>query len=411
MLVRRKLLLLTALFAPLSSLAADPEPAPPAKPKPLALPAPAKAKPAAPKMAAVTGDPFNASGFGLPSVRIRDLARVESVRSNQLVGYGLVVGLNGTGDSASSPYTIQSVVAMLQRFHVQVDPRVLKTRNVAAVMLTADLPAFAKSGSKLDITVSSVGDAASLQGGTLLQTPLLGADEKAYAVAQGSVLVGGFAAGGGGASATKNHPTAGRVSGGATVEREVPTQLADADGSVRINLGQPDFDNATRIANAINVRLGDGAAVAMDSATVRVTPPAGETDPVKLIAEVGNFTFQPSVPAKIVLNERTGTVVIGGSVRLAPVAVAHGALSVEINTDLIVSQPSAFAKTGETVIAPQVGVKAGEDRASLIELKPGATLAELVRALNALRATPRDIIAIILAIKNAGGLFAEVEVQ
>ena len=407
--LRRNLLLLTALLAPLSGRAADP--APPAKPKPIVVPAPAKPKPATAKTAVASGDPFGASGFGVPSVRIRDVARVESVRSNQLVGYGLVVGLNGTGDSATSPFTIQSVVAMLQRFGVAVDPKALKTRNVAAVMLTADLPAFAKNGSKLDITVSSVGDSSSLQGGTLLQTPLLGADDAVYAVAQGSVLVGGFAAGGGGASATKNHPTAGRVSGGATVEREVPTKLADADGSMRINLGQPDFDNATRIASAINVRLGAGAAVALDSATIRVVPPAGETDPVRLIAEVGNFLFQPSVPAKIVLNERTGTVVIGGSVRLAPVAVAHGALSVEISTDLIVSQPNAFAKTGETVVAPQTGVKAEENRASLIELRPGATLAELVRALNALRATPRDIIAIILAIKNAGGLFAEVEVQ
>ncbi len=369
----------------------------------------AKARPAAP---ATPSPELSPSGFGIPTVRVRDIARVESVRPNQLVGYGLIVGLNGTGDSQQSPFTVQSVVAMLQRFGIAVDPKVLRTRNVAAVLVTAELPAFAKNGSRLDVTVSSVGDATSLQGGTLLQTPLLGADEQAYAVAQGSALVGGFTAGSGGNQATKNHPTAGRVAGGALVEKEVPTSLADSDGSVRINLSDPDFDNATRIAAAVNTRLGAGAATALDAATVRVQPPASFAgEPVRLIAEIGACSVQPVQAARVVVNERTGTVIIGGSVRLAPVAVAHGALSVEISSETLISQPNPLSQNGNTVIAPQTGVAVEENRASLVVLRPGATLAELVRALNALRATPRDIIAILLAIKNAGGLYAEVEVQ
>lgn len=350
-------------------------------------------------------------GFPIPTIRIRDMARVESVRSNQLVGYGLVVGLNGTGDTQQSPFTIQAVVAMLQRFGVTVDPKILRTKNVATVMITAEIAAFAKKGSKLDVTVSSVGDASSLQGGVLIQTPLLGADDNVYAVVQGGLSIGGFSAGGGGNSATKNHPTSGRVPLGADVEREIPTKLTETDGSVRINLALPDFENAIKVAEAVNEKLGAGAAKAIDSATIRVQPPASYDDPVRLIADVGALMVQPSVPARVVLNERTGTVIIGGNVRIAPVAVAHGALTVEITSETLISQPNAFAKTGETVVTPQTSLAAGENRASLVELKPGATLAELVRALNGLRVSPRDVIAIILAIKNAGALFAEVEVQ
>lgn len=345
-------------------------------------------------------------------MRVRDVARVESVRANQLVGYGLVVGLTGTGDSQQSAFTIQSVVAMLQRFGVTVDAKKIKTKNAAAVMVTADIPAFYKNGSRMDVTISSLGDATTLQGGTLLQTPLLGADEQVYAVAQGAVSIGGFSAGGGGNSVTKNHPTTGRVPEGALVEKEIKTTLADADGSIRVNLSTPDFDNATKIAAAVNERLGAGAAVAQDSATIRVRP-SGEFvgNPVGLIAAVGEVRVQPTAPAKVVLNERTGTVIIGGSVRIAPVAVAHGSLTVEIQTDLLVSQPEALSKKGETVVVPQTGVKVTEPRGSLVELQGGATLAELVRALNALRVTPRDIIAIIQSIKEAGGLYAELELQ
>jgi flagellar P-ring protein precursor FlgI len=323
-----------------------------------------------------------------------------------------VVGLDGSGDGSQSPFTLQSVVAMLQRFGVAVDARRLKTKNAAAVMVTADIPAFAKSGSKMDVTVSSLGDATSLQGGVLLQTPLLGADEEVYAVAQGSVSIGGFSVGGGGTSVTKNHPTAGRVPEGALVEREIKTSLEEADGSLRINLSSPDFDNASRVAAAVNADLGDGSAAAEDAATVRVRPPSRfEGNTVGLIAEIGELHLQPATPSKVVLNERTGTVIIGGNVRIAPVAIAHGSLTVEIQTDLNVSQPAPLTPGGSTVVTPQTGVRVNEAHAAVMEFHPGTTLAELVRALNALQVTPRDIVAIIQAIKDAGALYAELELQ
>ena len=351
--------------------------------------------------------------YSAPTVRVRDIARVQSVRSNQLVGYGLVVGLDGTGDSAQSPFTLQSVVAMLQRFGVAVDAKGLKTKNAAAVMVTLEIPAFAKNGSKLDVTVSSLGDAAALQGGTLLQTPLLGADDQVYAIAQGSVSIGGFSAGGGGggSSVTKNHPTTGRVPEGALVEREINTRIAEADGSLRINLNDADFDNASRVASAVNERLGAGTAVAEDAASVRVRPPGQyDGDLVRLIADLGEVRVQPSTPAKVVLNERTGTVVIGGAVRIAPVAIAHGSLTVDIQTDVEVSQPLPLSG-GSTKVVPQTGVKVNEPHAAVMEFHPGTTLAELVRALNALQVTPRDIVAIIQAIKAAGALYADLELQ
>jgi len=349
--------------------------------------------------------------YSTPSVRVRDIARVQSVRPNQLVGYGLVVGLDGSGDGSQSPFTLQSVVAMLQRFGVSVDSKRLKTKNAAAVMVTAEIPAFAKSGSKLDVTVSSLGDATSLQGGVLLQTPLLGADEQVYAVAQGSVSIGGFSAGGGGTSVTKNHPTAGRVPEGALIEREIKTSLAEADGSMRINLSNPDFDNANRVAAAVNADLGSGVALAEDAATVRVRPPSRfDGNTVALIAEIGELHLQPATPSKVVLNERTGTVIIGGNVRIAPVAIAHGSLTVEIQTDLNVSQPAPLTG-GTTAVTPQTGVRVNEQHAAVMEFHPGTTLAELVRALNALQVTPRDIVAIIQAVKDAGALYAELELQ
>jgi flagellar P-ring protein precursor FlgI len=346
------------------------------------------------------------------SVRVRDLTRIQSVRGNQLVGYGLVVGLNGTGDSQQSPFTLQSVVSMLQRFGLAVEPSRLKPKNVAAVIVSAEIPAFFKNGSKLDVTVASLGDCTSLQGGVLLQTPLLGGDEEVYAVAQGAVSIGGFSAGGGGTGVTKNHPTTGRVPGGALIEREIPTPLADADGALRVNLADPDFENATRIAAALNERLGSGAAVAEDAATVRVRPPAEfHGDVVGLIAAIGAVPVQPATPARVVLNERTGTVIIGAGVRIAPVAVAHGSLTVEIQTEFQVSQPGPLSDKGQTIVVPQTGVHAEEARAAVMEFQGGTTMAELVRALNALRVTPRDIVAIIQAIKSAGALFAELEMQ
>jgi flagellar P-ring protein FlgI len=346
------------------------------------------------------------------SVRVRDLTRIQSVRGNQLVGYGLVVGLNGTGDSQQSAFTLQSVVSMLQRFGITLEARQLRTKNVAAVIVSAEVPAFYKNGSKLDVTVASLGDSTSLQGGILLQTPLLGADEEVYAAAQGAISIGGFSAGGGGNAVTKNHPTTGRVPGGALIEREIPAPLAGADGALHVNLADPDFENATRIAAAINERLGAGLASAEDAATVRVRPPAEfDGNVVGLIAAIGAVPVQPATPARVVLNERTGTVIIGAGVRIAPVAVAHGSLTVEIQTEMQVSQPGPLSDKAETVVVPQTGVHATESRASVMEFQSGTTMAELVRALNALRVTPRDIIAIIQAIKSAGALFAELEMQ
>ncbi len=357
--------------------------------------------------AAAQGEALKAPAPLAPSVRVRDIARIESVRPNQLVGYGLVVGLNGTGDTQQAAFTIQSVMAMLQRFGVTIDQKRIRTKNAAVVMVTCDIPAFAKNGSKLDVTVASLGDATTLQGGVLLQTPLLGADDQPYAVAQGPVSIGGFSAGGGDNGVTKNHPTTGRVPGGALVEKEIGTTLV-TDGYLRVNLNHPDFDNADRIATALNDQLGAGTATAIDAATVKVK---SSENAIHTVAKLGEVRVQPAVPARVVMNERTGTVIIGGAVRLASVAVAQGSLTVEIQTDYDVSQPLPRSPKAETVVVPQTGVRAKEQKSALVELKPGATLAELVRALNALRVSPRDIIAIIQAIKTSGGLFAELEVQ
>lgn len=388
--------------------------APPQAPKAAAAPKPGPvAPPAAPPGEAMPVSTLRESlpprGPIQPTVRIKDISRVESVRANQLVGYGIVTGLAGTGDSQQSPFTLQSVVAMLQRNGVNPDLRAVRTKNAAAVMVTAEIPAFAKNGSRIDVTISSIGDATSLQGGNLIQTPLLGADDKVYAVAQGPVSIGGFSAGGGGNSVTKNHPTTGRLAGGTLVEREIKTTLTAPDGSIKINLNTPDFENASRVAEAINTRLGVGTAVAEDAASIRVRPSG--TDVVRLIAQIEDIRVQPSMPAKVVLNERTGTVVIGGAVRIAPVAVSHGSLTVEIQTEFQVSQPDGYGNRGKTTVVPQMGVRAEEERAAVVEFQPGTSLAELVRALNALRVTPRDIIAIIQALKTAGGLYAELEIQ
>jgi len=279
---------------------------------------------------------------------------------------------------------------------------------VAAVMVTADLPPFLRPGTKMDVLVSSLGDSRSLQGGTLLQTPLQAANGQVYAVAQGSLSVGGFTAGGGGTTVTKNHTTVGRIPGGGIVEQGVPTTLAN-DGTLDVLLSNPDFTTAVRVAQAVDSKFGEGSATALDAATVQV-----KADPQRnvtaLIADIGELTVAQSSVAKVVVNERTGTVVIGGSVQLSPVAVAHGNLSVEISTEFQVSQPGAFSKTGQTVVVPQTTVEAREEQARLMKLQPGATLDELVRALNELKVTPRDIVAILQALKEAGALHAELEI-
>ena len=341
------------------------------------------------------------------TVRIKDIAKVEGDRSNQLVGYGLIVGLEGTGDTQQAIFTVQSVTNMLQKFGITVPASKMKVKNVAAVMVTADLPPFVRPGSKIDVMVSSLGDAKTLQGGTLLQTPLQAANGSVYAVAQGSISIGGFSAGGGGGKVTKNHPTAGRIPEGAIVEQEVPTTLVNGN-SINVLLSNPDYGTSARIAQAINDKMGAGTAAALDPATVRVAA-SDPSNLVGLIADIGELSVVQSTVAKVIVNERTGTVIIGGSVKLSPVAIAHGNLSVEISTETQVSQPNPLA-TGTTTAVNQTQVKATEENAQLMQLQAGNTLEDLVKALNELKVTPRDIIAILQALKEAGALHAELEI-
>ena len=341
--------------------------------------------------------------------RIKDIARVGGVRSNQLVGYGLVVGLDGTGDTGSL-FTAQSVASMLQQFGVSVPAGAVKVKNVAAVIVTADLPAFARGGSALDVQVSSLGDAKSLQGGTLLQTPLRAANGGVYAVAQGAISVGGFTAGGGGSSQTKNHVTAGRVPGGALVEREVPTTLLGSGNTVSITLAQADFTTAARVAVAINHASLGLSARAVDAGTVEVTLPAG-SDPVLAVASIEGLAVTTDTAARVVVNERTGTVVIGGNVSVAPCAVAHGALTVKIRTRFDVSQPSPLSKGGATVVTPNTKVEAQDEGGRVQTVPQASTVDQIVKALNTLGVTPRDLIAILQALKSAGALKAEIEIQ
>ncbi len=346
--------------------------------------------------------------------RLKDIAAVQGVRGNQLVGYGLVVGLDGTGDGNGSAFTPQSVASMLQKFGITVSPGALQLKNVAAVMVTATLPPFARNGSALDVTVSSLGDAKSLQGGTLLQTPLQAANNKVYAVAQGALSVGGFLAGGGGGGAVaKNFVTVGRVPGGALVEQDVPTTLLGASsGTLDVTLAQPDFTTAARLANAINTRkpYGVTGAVAADAGTIRVGFTPG-SDPVSVIAGLENVPVDTDQVAKVVINERTGTVVMDGNVEVSPCAVAHGNLTVSIANAPIIVQPAPFSRGGQTVAAPRKIINVAEGDERLIPVPNSTTLDSVVRSLNALGVTPRDLIAILQAMKEAGALHAEIEIQ
>ena len=346
--------------------------------------------------------------------RLKDIAAVQGVRGNQLVGYGLVVGLDGTGDGTGSTFTPQSVASMLQKFGITVAPGNLQLKNVAAVMVTATLPPFVKNGSAIDVTVSSLGDAKSLQGGTLLQTPLQAANNKVYAAAQGAVSVGGFLAGGGaGGSVAKNFVTAGRIPGGALVEQDVPTTLLGASsGTLEVTLSQPDFTTAARLVNAINEHKPYGVtrASAADAGTIQVGVTPG-CDPVSVIAGLENVPVDTDEVAKIVINERTGTVVMGGNVEVSACAVAHGNLTVSIANAPIISQPNALSRQGKTVVAPRKIINVAEGDERLIPVPSSETLDSVVRSLNALGVTPRDLIAILQAMKEAGALHAEIEIQ
>jgi flagellar P-ring protein precursor FlgI len=345
--------------------------------------------------------------------RVKDVARVYGVRENGLYGYGLVIGLNGTGDkSRSNPFTPQAIVSMLQRLGIAVPVDRLDGKNVAAVMVTAKLPPFARPGTLLDITVSSLGDATTLQGGTLLLTPLQGADGRVYALAQGPLSVGGFAASGaGGDSVQKNHPTVGRVPGGAVVERELPVALDPA--GIAFTLIQPDFTTAVRLARAINETSQAELARALDASTVVVqVPPADQGRLAEFIARVEGARLTVDTPARVVINERTGTVIMGNQLRISTVAVSHGNLSISIGEEKQVSQPPPFAPRGaETVVVPRSEVVIKEDKGQLAVVPEGASIGEVVQALNALGVTPRDLIAILQAIRQAGALMAELEIM
>ena len=325
------------------------------------------------------------------STRLRDLASVEGVRENQLVGYGIVVGLNRTGDTLLTVFAAQTLTNTLQRMGVAVSPTAIQVRNTAGVMVTAQLPPFGQPGTKIDVTVAAVGDAMNLQGGLLVLTPLKGADGKVYAVAQGSVLTGGFVAGRGGNSQTVNHPTAGRIPAGAIIEQAPPT--VEPDRNVRLQLHDADFTTASRVAQAINksfVKNGN-IADAKNSGVIDVAIPADYRGrAVDFIAQLEGIEVETDLPARIVINEKTGTVVLGTDVRIAPVSILHGNLSVEIQTSYAVSQPNPFSGTGsQTVVVPQVNVGVKQDKARNVVLKEGASVDDLVRALVAIGSTPQ----------------------
>jgi len=344
------------------------------------------------------------------AIRIKDIASFDGVRDNQLVGYGLVLGLNGTGDSDQTEFPVQSLVSMLERMGVTLNKADVTVKNVAAVMVTATLPPFAKQGTKIDVLVSSMGDAKSIAGGTLVMTPLKGADGQVYAVAQGAVVTNSFSYSGAAASAQKNHPTAGRIANGALVERELPTVLADR-GQLRLNLNQPDFTTALRIGQAVNGRFKGPVAASSDPGSVVMTvPDAYQGRVVEFIAELERLEVQPDMVAKVVVNERTGTIVIGDNVKISTVAVSHGNLSLYIKETPKVSQPAPFSDRGETVVVPRTEVKVSEEGGGLAVVKAGANIGELVRALNALGVTPRDLIGILQAIKASGAMQAELSI-
>jgi flagellar P-ring protein FlgI len=346
-----------------------------------------------------------------PGTRLKDLVSVEGVRDNQLVGYGMVVGLNGTGDKTQTVFSAQSLTNLLARMGVQVNPTAILVKNTAAVLVTADLPPFAQPGVRIDISVAAIGDSTNLRGGVLILTPLKGPDGQVYAAGQGSVVTGGFVAGRGGTSQTVNHPTAGRIPNGAIVEKLAPS--VEPAGRIKLQLRQADYTTAARISMAINKKFGAGGpepARAENSALVSVDTPTGyKTNVVEFLGEIENLTVEADRPARIVINERTGTIVMGKDVRIAPVAILHGTLTVEIQTTLTTSQPEPLS-AGQTTVTPQTTVTAKEEKARNILLKQGASVEELVRALTAIGSAARDIIAILQNLKAAGALEAELEV-
>lgn len=346
------------------------------------------------------------------AVRIKDIADIKGVRENQLVGYGLVIGLEGTGDSDDSLFTIQSLASLLEKMGVTVQPTDIEdVENVAAVMVTGNLPPFASMGSRIDVLVSSIGDAENLQGGTLLFTPLKAADGSVYAVAQGPVSTGGFAvSGNSGDQVQKNFPTVGRVVGGALVEKEIHSNFNQKD-SLTLALHQHDFTTATRVAQAINRAFYSQLAQTQDAGSIRVMVPEnylGNT--VQFVTLIESLGVTPDMVSKVVVNERTGTVVMGENVRISTIAIAHGNLSIQINESQNVSQPLPFSRGGQTVVTPESEIIVQEGKNPIFLVESGISIGEVVKALNALGVTPRDLIAIFQALKVAGALQAELEI-
>jgi flagellar P-ring protein precursor FlgI len=354
------------------------------------------------------------TSLAFPNTRIKDLAEIEGIRENQLIGYGLVVGLAGSGDRFQTQFTVQTIRNLLDRMGVSVPQSFLRITNTAAVMVTATLPAFSQPGSKIDVTVAAMGDATNLHGGVLLLTALRGADGETYALAQGPVTTGGYTTGRPslGTYSALNHPNTGRVSSGGIVERAAPSVMPENE--LRLHLRQADFANASRIASAINERFGAGGqpvAIASTPGLVSVTPPANTPGgTTAFIAELQKLVIETDRIAKIVVNERTGTVVVGSHVRIAPTAIMHGSLSVEVKTRFEVSQPAPFSKQGSTEVVPDINVEVREERARHIALQEEATVEDLLRALNTIGLTARDIISILQSLKSAGALEAELEV-
>jgi flagellar P-ring protein FlgI len=346
------------------------------------------------------------------SMRIKEIAAVQGVRSNQLTGYGLVVGLDGTGDQTTQmPYTAQSMGNYLQQLGLSLPPGAsMQLKTVAAVLVTAELPAFARPGQSIDVTVSSIGNAKSLRGGTLITTPLKGADGQIYALGQGNLLVGGAGASAGGSKVQINHLSAGRIPGGGQVERAVPTPFALGD-TIDLGLESSDFLTASRVAAAVNARMGAGTANAIDGRVVRLRAPADPNARVSFLAQIEEIPLQATVPtAKVIINARTGSIVMNQAVTLGPCAVAHGNLSVSISSTPVVSQPNPLSTGGQTVAGEKADIRITQDKGTLMQLDAAPKLSEVVRVLNSLGATPQDLLAIIQAIKASGALNAELEI-
>jgi flagellar P-ring protein precursor FlgI len=347
------------------------------------------------------------------ALRIKEIAGVQGVRSNQLTGYGLVVGLDGTGDQTTQmPYTTQSLANYLQQMGVQLPASVassLQLKNVAAVIVTAQLPAFAQPGQMIDVNVSSMGNAKSLKGGTLIVTPMRGADGEIYAMAQGNMVVAGAGAAAGGSKVQINHLSAGRIPEGAQVERAVPTPLQEGE-FISLGLNSSDYQTARRVANAINAKLGTGLANAIDGRTVQVRAPMDPNARVNFLADLEELPLEASIPAaKVVINARTGSVVLNQAVTLGPCAIAHGNLSISISSTPVISQPNALSQ-GQTVVAQKSDIEIKNEPGKVVQMQAAPQLADVVRALNTLGATPQDLLAILQAIKSAGALNAELEV-